>query len=123
MFDFYNDWKGYIGIEFHEMKKARHTSEAINLENIPNIGLSIANDLRGIGVALPIDLKSKDPYKLYVKLCKETKKYHDPCVLDVFISAVYFMNGSKPKPWWAYTKERKKNFFRVDNGVLEWRKK
>ena len=33
--------------------KARHAAEAATLEDIPNIGPSIAGDLRGIGIATP----------------------------------------------------------------------
>lgn len=25
-----------------------------------------------------------------------------------------FMNGSRIKPWWAFTKEQKKNFYKVE---------
>ncbi|MBC8179797.1 hypothetical protein H8E88_01620 [candidate division KSB1 bacterium] len=40
-------------------------------------------------------------------LCKITGKQFDPCLVDVFISAVKFMEGEPPKKWWDYTKERK----------------
>ncbi|MCL4152334.1 UNVERIFIED_CONTAM: hypothetical protein GTU68_040309 [Idotea baltica] len=35
---------------------------------------------------------------------------HDPCVLDVLIAAVDYMNGNPPQKWWAYTAERKKKY-------------
>ncbi|SMQ97489.1 mitomycin resistance protein [Xanthomonas fragariae] len=31
----------------------------------------------------------------------------DPCVIDVFLSIVRFMEGEAPQPWWAFSKERK----------------
>ncbi|MEN6622547.1 MAG: helix-hairpin-helix domain-containing protein, partial [Smithella sp.] len=40
--------------------------------------------------------------------CIISGKRHDPCVIDVFISAVHFMKGGKPLPWWSFTAERKK---------------
>ncbi|MGE3319488.1 MAG: helix-hairpin-helix domain-containing protein [Candidatus Berkiella sp.] len=46
--------------------------------------------------------------KLYEKLCRKASQKHDPCVLDVFMSAIYFMNGKGSKPWWHFTEERKK---------------
>lgn len=37
-----------------------------------------------------------------------TGKRHDPCLLDVFIAVVRFMDGEPAKPWWKYTTERKR---------------
>jgi hypothetical protein len=44
---------------------------------------------------------------MYEELCRKTNQRHDPCLLDVFISAVRFMAGAPARPWWAYTAERK----------------
>lgn len=77
------------------------------LVDLPNIGKAIANDLRLIGIDHPNKLIGKDPYNLYKKLCTVSGKLHDPCVIDVFISAVNFMEGGDPLPWWAFTNERK----------------
>ena len=103
------------------MKKATSIKTAIHLEQVPNIGPRIASDLRLLGIKEPADLKTQDPYKLYVQLCEKTKTYKDPCVLDVFMSAVYFAEGKKAKPWWDFTEERKKNFHKVDNQTSKWR--
>ncbi|MDQ6859908.1 MAG: helix-hairpin-helix domain-containing protein [Verrucomicrobiota bacterium] len=91
-------------------KKAASARTATVLESIPNIGRSIADDLRSLGVKQPRDLIGREPYALYQALCKRTRTRQDPCVLDTFISAVRFMEGAPPKPWWHYTAERKKNF-------------
>lgn len=77
------------------------------LEQIPNVGPSTANDLRLIGISCPGDLAGRDPYAMYEEVCRKTGKRHDPCVIDVFISAVRFMQGEPKRPWWAYTSERK----------------
>jgi hypothetical protein len=77
------------------------------LEEIPNIGPSLAEDLRLVGVSHPRDLIGRDPYEMYEELCRKTGERHDPCVIDVFISAVRFMEGEPERPWWAYTSERK----------------
>jgi hypothetical protein len=78
------------------------------LEEIPNVGPSIAANLRRIGVTRPADLPGRDPYALYDALCDVTGARHDPCVLDTFIAAVRFMEGAPPRPWWHYTPERKR---------------
>lgn len=77
------------------------------LEEIPNVGPSMAEDLRLVGVSHPQDLIGRDPYQMYEDLCLKTGERHDPCVIDVFISAVRFMEGEPKRPWWAYTSERK----------------
>ena len=79
-----------------------------DLQQIPNIGSSIAANLRLIGVSSPQDLLGKDPYTMYDNLCDTTGVRHDPCVIDVFIAAVRFMAGEPSKPWWKYTPERKR---------------
>lgn len=45
---------------------------------------------------------------MYEALCKATGARHDPCVIDVFMSAVRYMEGAEPLPWWSYTAERKR---------------
>lgn len=88
--------------------KAKKAQEAIELEDIPNIGKSIANDLRGIGIHKPSQLIGKDGLELYMKLNRVTGIRHDPCVADTFLAAVDFMGGAKAKPWWDYTAQRKR---------------
>ena len=61
------------------------------LIKIPNIGPAIAYDLALLNIFTPSDLIGKDSYKMYEELCQTTGTKHDPCVIDVFISAVRFM--------------------------------
>ncbi|MCJ7766095.1 MAG: helix-hairpin-helix domain-containing protein [Thiovulaceae bacterium] len=77
------------------------------LTDLPNIGPSLAKELRFIGIESPQELKGKDPSELYAALCAKSGKRHDPCVLDVFMSITDFMNGGEPRVWWDYTKERR----------------
>lgn len=79
-----------------------------DLEALPNIGKAIAKNLRLIGIKHPKQLIGKDPIFIYEKLCEISSQKHDPCVLDVFMSAVDFMNGSEPRNWWEFTQKRKK---------------
>ena len=78
------------------------------LEDLPNVGPSIAADLRRLGIATPLALQGRDPYMLYLDLCRATGMRQDPCVLDTFIAAVRFVEGAPAKPWWAYTAERRR---------------
>jgi len=91
------------------MKKLVVTEVKI-FTDIPNVGPAIARVFRRINIKSPIDLKGKNPYALYRRLCKITGTRYDPCVLDTFMAVVDFMNGARPKPWWSYTKLRKKQY-------------
>ena len=77
------------------------------LESIPNVGPAIAAKLRILGFESPSDLAGQDPYAMFRNLCELTGKRHDPCLLDVFISAVSFANGEAARPWWKFTTQRK----------------
>jgi hypothetical protein len=87
------------------MKQRVHVKE---LQDIPNVGPAIERDLILIGVMDPVSLIGRDPYAMYDELCTATGGHHDPCVIDVFISAVRYMEGAPAKKWWEYTCERKK---------------
>ncbi len=93
--------------------KARHAAECEVLEQLPNIGPSLAADLRSLGIVHPRELAQRDAFALYQALCHQTGKRQDPCVLDTFMAATDFMRGAEPKPWWAYTAERKRQFGRL----------
>jgi len=88
--------------------KADSARAAMRLEDIPNIGPSIADDLRALDIFEPQQLVGKDPYALYRRMTEITGVVHDPCLCDTFIAAVRFMEGGPARPWWFYTPERKK---------------
>jgi len=90
--------------------KARSAAECERLEQLPNIGPSLAADLRRLGVLHPQELAAKDAYQLYQSLCAQTGKRQDPCVLDTFIAATDFMRGAEPRAWWTYTAQRKAQY-------------
>jgi len=77
------------------------------LGDLPNIGKSITRDLILLGIQKPEDLRGKDAFALYNTLCNITGKRQDSCVVDVFMSAISFVNGGRPLPWWHFTAERK----------------
>lgn len=78
-----------------------------NFKEIPNVGKATEKDFNIIGIKIPKQLIGKDPYEMYNELCKLTNQKHDPCVIDIFISAVRYMEGGPPKKWWEFTEERK----------------
>ena len=85
-------------------------SEIVLLTDLPNVGKSIAADLVLLGIVKPDDLRGKDGWSLYEKLCFATKQFQDPCLLDVLISLEDFTNGKKAKPWWDFTEPRKMKY-------------
>jgi hypothetical protein len=89
------------------MTKASNASQARVLTDIPNIGKSIAQDLRGLGVNTPADVKTMNPIEMYESLRTPMGSRHDPCVLDTFLAAKDFMNGGSALPWWHFTPIRK----------------
>ena len=91
-------------------RKARAAAECEQLEQLPNIGPSIAADLRLIGIQHPRELSGQDAFQLYRRLCSATGKRHDPCVLDTFMAATDFMGGAAPRAWWDYTAQRKAQY-------------
>jgi len=100
--------RGKLTMIQQRKKPAKGGREIAHLEDIPNIGPSIADDLRKLGITTPAELPGRDPYAMYDDLCRITGQRHDPCLLDTFIAAVRFMEGAPKKPWWKYTAERKR---------------
>ncbi|MBN2869432.1 MAG: helix-hairpin-helix domain-containing protein [Campylobacterales bacterium] len=80
------------------------------LTDLPNIGKTVAGDLKSIGIISPEQLMGQDPYDLYVRFCKAFGEKQDPCMLDVLMSITDFMDGGEPKAWWKYTPERKQRY-------------
>ena len=79
------------------------------LADLPNIGPAMTRDLNLLGIQTPSDLIGRDAYALYEELCVRTSMRHDPCVIDVFLSVVRFMDGGAAQPWWTFTEERKRS--------------
>jgi hypothetical protein len=80
-----------------------------HLQDVPNIGPATEKLLISLGINSPADLVGKDPYRMYEDLCHSTHKKHDPCVIDVFISAVKYMEGNPARRWWEFSQERKRH--------------
>jgi DNA transformation protein len=81
---------------------------ASKLEDIPNIGKSIAADLRGIDIQHPQQLLRQEPLEIYFKLAGQMGKRLDPCVLYTLMAAQHFMQSGEKISWWKFTEEGKK---------------
>ena len=77
------------------------------LQTIPNVGPSIEKDLQLLGIHKVTDLKGRKAMDLYDKLCSLTGERQDPCVLDVFLSAIHYAETGEKRTWWSFTPERK----------------
>ncbi|QYJ98447.1 helix-hairpin-helix domain-containing protein [Shewanella alkalitolerans] len=83
---------------------------------IPNVGKATAEDFYKLGLHHPKELIGLDPYQMHAQLEAITQCRHDPCVIDVFIAAVRFMEGEESRPWWHYTPERKAHLAKLQQG-------
>ena len=90
--------------------KVATAQDCRHLEQLPNIGPVMADDLRSLGIQYPSELAQRDPFALYQALCVHSGKRQDPCVLDTFMAATDFMRGAAAAPWWAYTAQRKQRY-------------
>lgn len=76
------------------------------LQQIPGVGETIAQDMFDIGIHSVSRLKRKDPEKLYQKLCDFKASPVDRCVLYVLRCAVYYASNTRHDPnllkWWNW---------------------
>jgi hypothetical protein len=77
-----------------------------DLQTIPGVGPSLAQDLRELGISRVTDLRGQDPECLYARLITQRGVHQDRCVLYVFRCAVYFAETAAPEPerlkWWHW---------------------
>lgn len=83
-------------------------AQPTTLEELPNIGKSIASDLRVIGIFLPQQLAGRDPLATFIELGAVMGHRHDPCVLYTLMSVQHFFESGEALPWWTFTGEGKK---------------
>jgi hypothetical protein len=76
------------------------------LQIIPGVGKSIAQDFYNLGIRKIADLKGKDPQRLYEDLCAYQGGYVDRCMLYVMRCAVYFasheIHEKEKLKWWHW---------------------
>jgi len=80
----------------------------MQLEDLPNIGKSIAADLRRIGILSPGQLAECEPLATFRQLAEVMGHRHDPCVLYTLLSVQHFFASDVALPWWKFTAQGKK---------------
>ena len=81
------------------------------LRDLISVGPAIERDFILLGVKSVDELAKREPETLYKQLCRKTGTRQDPCVLDVFRSAV--AQARNPKlpaeqcQWWYWSRVRK----------------
>lgn len=91
-------------------KPKSHTNELLNLMNV---GKATYQDLQLLGITSIAELAKACPDELYTRLQNITNKSHDPCVWDVFAAAIHEARTGEKKPWWEWTKVRKKKNLKI----------
>lgn len=76
------------------------------LQVIPGVGKSVAQDLVNLGIFKVSDLKNKNPQEMYDKSCLLAGAQIDRCLLYVYRCAVYYASNKKHNPeklkWWNW---------------------
>ena len=77
-----------------------------DLQTIPWVGPSIAQDLHDLGFRTVRDLAGQNPERMYRQLCELRGARVDRCVLYVFRSATYFagnrVHDAELLKWWNW---------------------
>src|SRR5258708_39382920 len=77
-----------------------------DLQSIPGVGPSIAQDLSDLGFRRVSDLRRKNPEAMYEAVCAMRGQPQDRCLLYVFRCAVYYAKPGKKDPellkWWNW---------------------
>ena len=77
-----------------------------DLQRIPGVGPSIADDLLNLGIRRVQDLQGRDPEKLFLAHERQRGVPCDPCLLYAFRCAVYFATAKRHDPellkWWNW---------------------
>jgi Pathogenicity locus len=81
----------------------KNTNANARLEDLPNIGSSIAGDLRGLGIHSPAELATRDPLSTYLRLSTPMGQRHDPCVLYTLMAAKHYLDTGEALVWWKFT--------------------
>jgi nucleotidyltransferase/DNA polymerase involved in DNA repair len=88
------------------MKNTGDQTALKELQQIPGVGKSIAQDLLDIGIRSVSQLKGKDPQQLYDESNRFAGCVQDRCLLYVFREAVYFASNKVHDPerlkWWNW---------------------
>lgn len=80
-------------------------TDSSNLQSIPGVGKSIAQDLIDIGITKVSDLKGCNPENLFEKSNSHVGVIQDRCLLYTFRCAVYYAEDGRESDklkWWNW---------------------
>lgn len=92
------------------MKEVKH-----ELLTLKNVGEATFQDFMLLAIHSIVQLANASADDLYLKLQKITSQPHDPCVWDVFASAINEAQTGERRPWWEWSKIRKE---RIKSGTF-----
>ena len=79
----------------------------------------LVSTVSGFAVQFNKAIVGRNAFALYLMLCKKTGTVQDPSVLDIFLSAVDFMHGAPPAPWWHYSALRKEKYGQALQSMID----
>ena len=79
----------------------------IRAAKLRNVGPATLADFERLGITTINQLARQDADALYLRICEETARRHDPCVHDVFAAAIHQAQTGEAVNWWAYSAARK----------------
>ena len=74
------------------------SSSLQQLQQIPGVGITIAQDMQNIGIHSIDALKGRQAEQLYDKLCEFKASPVDRCMLYVFRCAIYYASNTDYEP-------------------------
>ncbi len=75
--------------------------------NLRHVGPATLADFNVLGITTIGHLAEQDADSLYLRICEETARRHDPCVHDVFAAAIHQARTGEAVNWWDYSAPRK----------------
>jgi hypothetical protein len=95
------------------IRKKKIKTNLRKLSDLRSIGPAALKDFKLLGIDRVEDLKKKNSINLYNQLCEITNVRHDPCVIDVFRTAIEQAKDprleSQKKNWWYWSKHREQS--------------
>lgn len=80
-----------------------------DLQSIPGVGASIAQDIEDLGINSVAGLRNKNAQKMYDNLIELRGAHQDRCILYVFRCAIYYAENPEPDlellKWWKWKDE------------------
>ena len=74
------------------------SSSLQELEQIPGVGKTIAQDMQNIGIHSIDDIKGRQAEQLYDRLCEFKSSPVNRCMLYVFRYAIYYASNTEYDP-------------------------